>query len=88
MVFHYHPDTDMLYIQLADRPSTESEEVAPGIVLDFDERSQVIGIEIEDASTVVDLSRLEVLALPIANLVLSERIPDGLTQGAGPSGAS
>jgi len=28
--------------------STESEEVAPGIVLDFDERNQVIGFEIED----------------------------------------
>ncbi len=30
--------------------STESEEVAPGIVLDFDERNQVIGIEINEAT--------------------------------------
>jgi uncharacterized protein YuzE len=51
MIFEYHPDTDMLYIKLAAGVSTESEEVAPGIVLDFDERDQVIGIEIEDAST-------------------------------------
>ena len=80
MVFHYHPETDMLYIQLADRASTESEEVAPGIVLDFDEHNQVIGIEVEDASTVIDLSRLEVLALPIVNLVLSERVPAGVTK--------
>ena len=80
MVFHYHPDTDMLYIQLADRASTESEEVAPGIVLDFDAHNQVIGIEVEDASTVIDLSRLEVLALPIVNLVLSERVPAGVTK--------
>ena len=75
MVFQYHPDTDMLYIQFIDGMSTESEEVAPGIVLDFNERSQVIGIEIEDASTFIDLSRLEVLALPIANLLLRERAP-------------
>lgn len=75
MVFHYHSATDMLYIQLADRASIESEEVAPGIVLDFDEHNQVVGIEIEDASALIDLSRLEVLALPIANLVLSERLP-------------
>jgi uncharacterized protein YuzE len=75
MVFHYHPDTDMLYIKLVEGVSTESEEVAPGILLDFDERNQVIGIEIEDASTLIDLSRLEVVALPIANLILSERIP-------------
>jgi uncharacterized protein YuzE len=77
MIFQYYPDTDMLYIQLTTGVSTESEEVAPGIVLDFDERKQVIGIEIEDASTFIDLSRLELSALPIANLVLSERVPVG-----------
>jgi uncharacterized protein YuzE len=55
--------------------SAESEEVAPGIVLDYDERNQVIGIEIEDASKFIDLSRLELSALPVANLILSERAP-------------
>jgi len=67
----------MLYIQLATGVSTESEEVEPGIVLDFDEHNRVIGIEIEDASTFIDLSRLELSALPIANLILSERVPVG-----------
>ncbi len=81
MVFHYHSDTDMLYIQLADRASTESEEAAPGLVLDFDEHNRIVGIEIEDASTIIDLSRLEVLALPIVNLVLSERTPASATRG-------
>ena len=75
MIFEYHADTDMLYIQLASGVSTESEEVVPGIVLDFDEHNQVIGIEIEDASTFIELSRLEVTALPIAELVLSQRTP-------------
>ena len=77
MIFQYYPDTDMLYIKLATGVSTESEEVTPGIVLDFDEHNQVIGIEIEDASTFIDLSRLELLALPIANLTLSQRVPVG-----------
>jgi uncharacterized protein YuzE len=77
MVFQYFPDTDMLYIRLADGVSTESEEVATGVVLDFDEHNRVIGIEIEDASKLIDLSRLEVLALPIADLVLSEKSPRG-----------
>jgi len=40
----------MLDIKLADRVSTESDEIAPGIVLDFGERDQVVGIEIEDAN--------------------------------------
>ena len=56
MILEYHPDTDMLYIKLGAGVSTESEEVAPGIVLDFDERNQVIGIEIEDASTLAQVT--------------------------------
>jgi uncharacterized protein YuzE len=75
MIFQYYPDTDMLYIKLVDRASTESEEVAPGIVVDFDEHNRAVGIEIEDASAFIDLSRLEVLALPISNLILSEKEP-------------
>jgi len=75
MVFQYHPETDMLYVKLSDGVSMESEEVAPGIVLDFDEGHRVIGLEIENAGTFIDLTRLEVVALPIANLILSERIP-------------
>jgi uncharacterized protein YuzE len=73
MVFQYHSESDMLYIRLANRTSAELEEVAPGIVLDFDQNNRVIGIEIEDASKLIDLSRLEVLALPVANLLLAER---------------
>ena len=75
MLFQYHPETDMLYIKLIDGVSTESEEVDPGIVFDLDESTRVIGIEIENAGTFIDLSRLEVVALPIVNLILSERTP-------------
>jgi len=77
MVFEYYPDTDMLYIRLVEGISTDSEEVAPGVVLDFDEHNRVIGVEIEDASRFIDLSRLELKALPVANLILSERVPAG-----------
>jgi uncharacterized protein YuzE len=75
MIFQYYSDSDMLYIKLTNQTSAESEEVAPGIVLDFDARNQIVGIEIEDASKFIDLSRLEVLSLPIANLVMKERTP-------------
>ena len=75
MVFEYHKETDMLFIRLADHASVESEEISPGTVLDFDENNRVVGIEIEDASKFIDLSRLEISALPLVNLVMHERIP-------------
>lgn len=73
VIFQYYSDTDMLYIKLADRASHESEEIAPGIVLDFDEHNQVVGIEVEEASKLIDLSRLELRALPVVDLIMSER---------------
>jgi uncharacterized protein YuzE len=80
MTFRYDRETDMLYIELVRRVSTESEEVAPGIVLDFDENNHVVGIEIEDASKSIDLSRLEVSALPIVSLLFENNaIASGVT---------
>jgi uncharacterized protein YuzE len=73
MLFQYYPDTDMLYLKLAEAASTESEEVADGIVLDFDHNNRLIGIEIENAASFVELSRLEVSALPITDLIFSGR---------------
>jgi uncharacterized protein YuzE len=75
MIFEYFPDTDRLYIRLTDSPSTESDEIVPGIVLDFDDRNQIVGIEIEDASVRVDLSRLELKAIPLTSLLFTERVP-------------
>ncbi len=75
MLFRYDAESDMLYIQLAERASTESEEVAPGVVLDLDADERVIGIEIEDASKCADLSRLEVLASPFTRVILAEHQP-------------
>lgn len=46
----YDAVADALYIRFADRPVIDSEEVKPGIVLDFDENGRVVAIEIVDAS--------------------------------------
>ena len=68
MKFNYFADTDSLYIDLSERTSTESEEVAPGIVLDFDAEGHIVGIDIEDASKLVDLSKLESTSLPVSSM--------------------
>ncbi|MCA1553619.1 MAG: DUF2283 domain-containing protein [Chloroflexi bacterium] len=65
MIFQYHPESDMLYIQLANGVSTESEEVAPGVVIDFNAENHVLGMEIEDASRWIDLSRWNYLLCPL-----------------------
>jgi uncharacterized protein YuzE len=58
MKFHYYPETDSLYIDLAERASVDSREVAPGVVLDFDAEGNLVGIDIDRASKIVNLSRL------------------------------
>lgn len=37
---------DALYFRLDESAIVESEEVQPGVILDFNEREQVVGIEI------------------------------------------
>ena len=70
MKFHYYPEIDSLYIDLSEKASADSQEVAPGVVLDFDAEGRLVGIDIEHASQVVDLSRLEAEALPISTFSL------------------
>lgn len=72
MVFEYYPDSDMLTIKLGEGASAESEEITPGVVLDYDAHNRVIGVEIEDASKFMDLSRLELKAFPLTNLILTK----------------
>jgi uncharacterized protein YuzE len=68
MTFRYYAETDSLYIDLSEKTGVDSTEVAPGVVLDFDADGQIVGIDIDNASRVVNLNRLEAHALPIADL--------------------
>ena len=38
-------ETDALYPRLDDSPVVESEEVSPGVVLDYNESNEVAGVE-------------------------------------------
>jgi uncharacterized protein YuzE len=46
MRLHVDKEADALYLRLDDSKIIESEEVSPGIVLDFNDRNQVVGVEI------------------------------------------
>jgi uncharacterized protein YuzE len=43
-------EADALYLRLDDSRIVESEEVSPGVVLDFNEDNQVVGVEILNLS--------------------------------------
>ncbi len=45
MKVHFDPEADALYVRLDDSPIIDSEEVRPGIVLDFNAEDQVVGCE-------------------------------------------
>lgn len=65
MKFHYYPETDSLYIDLSERASADSREISPGVVLDLDRSGILVGIDIDHASRIVNLSSLETVSLPI-----------------------
>lgn len=64
MKLNYYPDTDSLYIDLSERPSVESREITEGIVLDYDAKGNLVGIDIDNASQKVDLKKLTLNKLP------------------------
>jgi uncharacterized protein YuzE len=50
MKLHVDQKADALYLRLDDSKIIESEEVSPGVVLDYDERNRVVGVEILEIS--------------------------------------
>ena len=63
MKLNYYLDTDSLYIDLSENPSAESREISDGVVLDFD-AAALVGIDIDNASIKVELSRLVLSGMP------------------------
>jgi uncharacterized protein YuzE len=50
MQTRYDPATDALYVGFAEAAIVESEEVHPGVTLDFDADGRIVAIEVLDAS--------------------------------------
>ena len=46
-------EADALYMRLSDTKIHDSEEVKPGVILDFDEKSNLVGVEILGVSRLV-----------------------------------
>ncbi|TAK65533.1 MAG: DUF2283 domain-containing protein [Dehalococcoidia bacterium] len=65
MKLSYHAETDSLYIDLNSRPGSDVIEIANGLVIDVDSEGNVVGIDIEHASRLLDLKTLETEGLPV-----------------------
>jgi uncharacterized protein YuzE len=64
MKLNYYADTDSLYIDLSELPSAESREISEGVVLDYDAKGNLVGIDIDNASVKVQLKDLVLSNLP------------------------
>ena len=57
MKIEYDPKADAMYIRLKSGAIAESDEIRPGLVIDFDEEGKVLGIEMSDVSLRTDNPR-------------------------------
>lgn len=61
MRFHYDKKKDAFYMRFDEAPYQESNEVADGVILDYDKQGKLIGMEILDASRRLPRSLKEAL---------------------------
>jgi uncharacterized protein YuzE len=50
MVVKYDKESDIIYIQFSENKVVESDEDKPGIILDYGENGDIVGIEVLNAS--------------------------------------
>ncbi len=62
MKLNVDKEADALYLRLDDSPIVESQEVSPGVVLDYNEANEVVGVEmlhLSKRSSNLNLSALQ-----------------------------
>jgi len=66
MKVNYDSKTDILTIIFTETPVAESDEDKPGVILDYDEKGNLVSLEILDASRRVNVpSKIEYQVSPL-----------------------
>jgi len=66
-IIKYDPGADALYVKLKESKVADSEEVGEGVVVDYDDKGEVVGIELlEFSKKRIDLGELIVKGLNVA----------------------
>ena len=58
--------SDALYVRLDDSPIVESETIRPGVILDYDEKDQVVGVEILSVVNRIERGELRSMHFEVA----------------------
>ncbi|HDP98052.1 MAG TPA: DUF2283 domain-containing protein [bacterium] len=71
MQINYYPETDSLYIDLSSKSSVDSLEISEGVVVDFDSEGNIVGIDIDNAKSKLNLDELILNKLPLQKQIIS-----------------
>jgi uncharacterized protein YuzE len=66
MRLHVDKEADALYLRLDDSKIIESEEIAPGVIVDYDRKNAVVGVEVLHLSRRTPKSRTRKYPQPAA----------------------
>ncbi|OGL43808.1 MAG: hypothetical protein A2149_02375 [Candidatus Schekmanbacteria bacterium RBG_16_38_11] len=58
MRIHYSQEADVLYIRLKETDIENSDEVTDDVIMDYDKKGNIVGIEILSASQKADVREL------------------------------
>jgi len=78
MKINYYAETDSLYIDLSGKLSVDSREVSDGVVLDYDEDGNIVGIDIDHASLKLEIEELVLGKMPLRQRVALDRSGNNL----------
>jgi uncharacterized protein YuzE len=67
MKVRFDEKSDAVYFRLDESRIVESEEVHPGIILDFNERNEVVGIEMLHVMNRIPLAALKQMLFEVAS---------------------
>ncbi len=71
MNINYYAETDSMYIDLSAKPSVKSEAVSDDLVIDFGEHGEPVGIDIQHASKMLNLTELVTHNMPTKRIAVS-----------------
>ena len=71
MKISYYPETDSMYIDLSKKESVDSQEISPGVVVDYNSEGNLTGIDIDNASTKMSLNQLILSKIPVSKQIIA-----------------